>query len=247
MPSGYWRGATALGHRLALALRRKCLPGSPKAVILLAKWQTTGHYWQSNSVSLTLNHLTFSVLVRLSSLPAHLTDWLNFFILFFSLLIETLESVFYFYQFDRNKNYQDIAWEIFNSLHTYCRAHSGFSGLDNVDSFTPKWDDRQESYLFAETFKYLYLMFDEQPARFPLDQWVFNTEGHPLRIVDISPLTASRFAAPPGLTMTTAAPSPSSEVWSWLEKTFDATTDAMKKMFAWLECSLLFIRFFTVN
>ncbi|KAI8344674.1 glycoside hydrolase [Chlamydoabsidia padenii] len=149
---------------------------------------------------------------------------------------ETLESVFYFYQFDQDKNYQDIAWDIFNSLHTYCRANSGFSGLDNVETFTPKWDDRQESYMFAETFKYLYLMFDDpsQPARFPLDQWVFNTEGHPLRIVDINPLVSSRFAAPPptpGLTISRAAQPVSTDVWSWLGKTFGATAEAVNGLF----------------
>jgi mannosyl-oligosaccharide alpha-1,2-mannosidase len=108
--------------------------------------------------------------------------------------------------------------------------------VGNVESFTPKWDDRQESYLFAETFKYLYLMFDEpsQPARFPLDQWVFNTEGHPLRIIDIKPMT--RFAPPPTPGLLRAAATTSSsddegDVWSWLEKTFDATTDAMNRMF----------------
>ncbi|ORX50997.1 glycoside hydrolase [Hesseltinella vesiculosa] len=94
---------------------------------------------------------------------------------------ETLESLFYFHQYTGEEVYQDMAWEIFNAIHTYCRANSGFSGLDNVDSFFPKWDDRQESFMFAETFKYLYLIWDDQP-RFPFDEWVFNTEAHPFKI-----------------------------------------------------------------
>lgn len=40
-----------------------------------------------------------------------------------------------------------------------------------------------ESFFLAETLKYLYLMFcgDEVVA---LDKWVFNTEAHPLPIIN---------------------------------------------------------------
>ena len=40
--------------------------------------------------------------------------------------------------------------------------------------------DEQESFWLAETLKYLFLIFDD-PARISLDEWVFNTEAHPLR------------------------------------------------------------------
>jgi mannosyl-oligosaccharide alpha-1,2-mannosidase len=44
------------------------------------------------------------------------------------------------------------------------------------------------SFFFAETLKYLYLIFDDPSnPRFPLDKWVFNTEAHPLIITDIIP------------------------------------------------------------
>jgi hypothetical protein len=44
------------------------------------------------------------------------------------------------------------------------------------------------SFFFAETMKYLYLIFDDPNSpRFPFDQWVFNTEAHPLKITDIIP------------------------------------------------------------
>jgi len=41
-------------------------------------------------------------------------------------------------------------------------------------------NDEQESFWLAETLKYLYLIFDD-PERLSLDEWVFNTEAHPLR------------------------------------------------------------------
>ncbi|KAI6232811.1 Alpha-1,2-Mannosidase [Aphelenchoides fujianensis] len=41
-------------------------------------------------------------------------------------------------------------------------------------------DDVQQSFLLAETLKYLYLVFADD--QIPLDNWVFNTEAHPLPI-----------------------------------------------------------------
>ncbi|KAI8341348.1 glycoside hydrolase [Chlamydoabsidia padenii] len=139
---------------------------------------------------------------------------------------ETLESLFYFYQFTHNRKYQEMAWEIFNSLHTYCRAKSGFSGVDNVDTFFPKWDDRQESFLFAETFKYLYLMWDDplKPPRFPLDKWVFNTEAHPLRIVNVTPPSSS-------LPLSHRPPSVLKTAWSWIKKHVDSLSLVVKNLF----------------
>lgn len=39
-----------------------------------------------------------------------------------------------------------------------------------------------ESFWIAETLKYFYLLFEDDPSVLPLDQWVFNTEAHPLPI-----------------------------------------------------------------
>lgn len=39
-----------------------------------------------------------------------------------------------------------------------------------------------QSFFLAETLKYLYLLFSPSSV-ISLDEWVFNTEAHPLRIV----------------------------------------------------------------
>ena len=39
-----------------------------------------------------------------------------------------------------------------------------------------------QSFFLAETLKYFYLLYSP-PNVIPLDEWVFNTEAHPLRIV----------------------------------------------------------------
>lgn len=40
----------------------------------------------------------------------------------------------------------------------------------------------QESFWLAETLKYLWLLFEDDPSVLPVDRWVFNTEAHPLPI-----------------------------------------------------------------
>ncbi|KAK4515747.1 uncharacterized protein ATC70_010700 [Mucor velutinosus] len=101
---------------------------------------------------------------------------------------ETLESLYYFYVYTKNPLYQDMAWDIFNSLYTYCKGKSGYSGVRRVDVPQKTWDDREESFFFAETLKYLYLIFDDpEDPKFPFDTWVFNTEAHPLKITGTVP------------------------------------------------------------
>ena len=42
--------------------------------------------------------------------------------------------------------------------------------------------DKMESFWLAETLKYFYLLFSDDPDLIPLDEFVFNTEAHPLPI-----------------------------------------------------------------
>lgn len=39
-----------------------------------------------------------------------------------------------------------------------------------------------ESFFLAETLKYLFLLFMDDPDIMSLDEWVFNTEAHPLPV-----------------------------------------------------------------
>lgn len=59
---------------------------------------------------------------------------------------ETLESLYYFYIYTKDPIYQDMAWDIFNSLYTYCRSKSGYTGVRRVDVVENTWDDREERY-----------------------------------------------------------------------------------------------------
>ena len=54
-------------------------------------------------------------------------------------------------------------------------------------------EDRLDSFVLAETFKYLYLLFaDENDLILDLNNWLFTTEGHlmPLSLARLSNRTA---------------------------------------------------------
>ncbi|CAG8818685.1 24790_t:CDS:2 [Gigaspora margarita] len=94
---------------------------------------------------------------------------------------EVVESIFYAYRVTHDPKYQDWAWNIFKSINKFCKTSTGFSGLKDVTNITSDWNNSQQSFFFAETLKYLYLIFSNT-SLISLDEWVFNTEAHPLRI-----------------------------------------------------------------
>lgn len=57
---------------------------------------------------------------------------------------ETLESLYYFYVYTQDPIYQDMAWDIFNSIYTFCKSKSGYTGVKRVDLISKTWDDREE-------------------------------------------------------------------------------------------------------
>lgn len=93
---------------------------------------------------------------------------------------ETVESLFYLWRLTGNKTYQEWGWNIFQAFEKNSRLESGYVGLKDVN--TGVKDNMMQSFFLAETLKYLYLLFSP-PTVIPLDEWVFNTEAHPLKIV----------------------------------------------------------------
>jgi mannosyl-oligosaccharide alpha-1,2-mannosidase len=94
---------------------------------------------------------------------------------------EAIESLFYLYRKTGDSAYRDWAWEIFQSMEKHFKTESGWTGLRDVQIDPPEHDDVTQSFFFAETLKYLYLIFCDSDV-VHLDEWVFNTEAHPLRV-----------------------------------------------------------------
>ncbi|KAF9467017.1 glycoside hydrolase family 47 protein [Collybia nuda] len=95
---------------------------------------------------------------------------------------ETVESLFIAFRLTGDDRYRQIGWDIFQSINEYCRVETGgFASILNVHDKNSKLEDRMETFMMSETLKYLYLLFSDASV-LPLDEYVFNTEAHPLPI-----------------------------------------------------------------
>lgn len=96
---------------------------------------------------------------------------------------ETVESLFYLYRLTGDKKYQEYGWKIFQAFEKYTKLDEGYSSIHDVKNPAhPGYRNKMESFFLAETLKYLYLLFSDNPKLIDLEKWVFNTEAHPLPI-----------------------------------------------------------------
>jgi ER degradation enhancer, mannosidase alpha-like 2 len=91
---------------------------------------------------------------------------------------EVIESAYYLRHFTKDERYREMGKTFFDSLMKYCRTHVGYAALSDVATKTKK--DEMESFFFAETLKYLFLLY-APPDTIDLNKVVFNTEAHPIR------------------------------------------------------------------
>ncbi|KAJ2155984.1 hypothetical protein GGF46_005483 [Coemansia sp. RSA 552] len=97
---------------------------------------------------------------------------------------ETIESLMIMYRVTGDKVYKEWGWQIFLALQKWTRTDSAYSAYSDVTSTkgSELLTDSMESFFLAETLKYLYLLFS--PADYySLDEYVYNTEAHPFRIM----------------------------------------------------------------
>jgi len=95
----------------------------------------------------------------------------------YALRPEIVESAYVLDRTTRDPRYRTMGRTMFRDFVAHCRTDAGYAALADVVAKRKK--DRMESFLFAETFKYYYLLFAPQALDF--DAVTFNTEAHPLR------------------------------------------------------------------
>ncbi len=91
---------------------------------------------------------------------------------------EIVESTYYLYHYTRNPKYLEMGKTLFEDFVKYCKTDEGYAALKSV--VTKEKSDSMQSFLFAETFKYFYLLF-APPATLNFERVIFNTEAHPMR------------------------------------------------------------------
>jgi len=94
---------------------------------------------------------------------------------------ETVESLFYFYRFTGDEKYRKAGEKIFRAMMQHSKVDAGFASVKDVNKVPTEKLDEMQSFVMAETLKYLYLLFSPADT-LDLDRFVLNTEGHPLRL-----------------------------------------------------------------
>ena len=92
---------------------------------------------------------------------------------------ENIESCFYLYRLTKDDQYLWMGKRMVDDIIKNSKTEEAFASIKNVR--TNEKLNSMQSFFFAETLKYAYLLFasDEE---FDLNKSVFNTEAHPFKI-----------------------------------------------------------------
>ncbi|KAF2663742.1 glycoside hydrolase [Microthyrium microscopicum] len=112
---------------------------------------------------------------------------------YYNLRPEVVESIYYAYRATGDKTYQDWSWNAFQAIKKKCKVVEGYGYALLNDVTNDKSEIRkggyQESFFFAETLKYLYMIHAEEadwqvsgPGPNKNQKFVFNTEAHPMKV-----------------------------------------------------------------
>ena len=91
---------------------------------------------------------------------------------------EIVESTYYLYHYTKETKYLLMGERLWRDFVKYCRTDEGYAALKSV--VTKEKTDSMQSFVFAETFKYFYLLFSP-PDTLDFNNVIFNTEAHPIK------------------------------------------------------------------
>ncbi|KAM7352672.1 ER degradation enhancer, mannosidase alpha-like 2 isoform 1-T3 [Cochliomyia hominivorax] len=90
---------------------------------------------------------------------------------------EFIESTYFLYRATGDHHYLQVGKKALKALQQYAKVPCGYAAVNDVR--TGKHEDRMDSFVLSETFKYLYLLFtDPQDLILNVDEFVFTTEAH---------------------------------------------------------------------
>ncbi|XP_055849200.1 ER degradation-enhancing alpha-mannosidase-like protein 3 isoform X1 [Episyrphus balteatus] len=105
---------------------------------------------------------------------------------------EFIESTYFLYKATNDHHYLQVGKKALKTLQKHAKVSCGYAAVNDVR--TGKHEDRMDSFVLSETFKYLYLLFsDPSDIIINLDEFVFTTEAHllPLSIAQLGNSTFS--------------------------------------------------------
>ncbi|KAF9935279.1 alpha mannosidase-like protein [Linnemannia zychae] len=98
---------------------------------------------------------------------------------------EFVESNYFLYRATKDSFYLQVGEMILRDLQSLTKTKCGWASIKSV--IDRKLEDRMESFALSETFKYLYLLFDEENIlhqELKDSNFVFTTEGHILALAN---------------------------------------------------------------
>ena len=118
---------------------------------------------------------------RLHGIEPEALDYANMKVLSpgYALRPEIIESAYYLHHYTADPRYRAMGREFFEGFVQHTRNDTGYAALKDVRTKTKS--DSMESFVFAETFKYFYLLFAPKSV-LDFDAVTFNTEAHPMRL-----------------------------------------------------------------
>ncbi|XP_059621126.1 ER degradation-enhancing alpha-mannosidase-like protein 3 [Phlebotomus argentipes] len=90
---------------------------------------------------------------------------------------EFIESTYFLYKATGDHYYLQVGKKVLRTLQQHAKVPCGYAAVNDVR--TGKHEDRMDSFVLSETFKYLYLLFaDDSELILDLDDFIFTTEAH---------------------------------------------------------------------
>ncbi len=88
---------------------------------------------------------------------------------------EIIESAYYLYEITGKEKYREMALKFYQDILKHCKTDIAFTAVENVETMEKR--DYMATYFIAETLKYFYLTFQDNPE-VNINDYVFSTEAH---------------------------------------------------------------------
>lgn len=169
-PNGLWTGEADMNTGARTGTHYGALDAFFPAVLALDGQMTPAEQLQDSSYRMW----------NVAGIEPELLDYVSMQIVSpgYQLRPEIIESTYYLYHYTHDTKYLAMGQTYFDALVKYCRTDDGYAALSDVR--TKEKRDSMESFFFAETLKYLYLLFAPDSA-LDFNGVIFNTEAHPMK------------------------------------------------------------------
>ncbi|VDN01700.1 unnamed protein product [Thelazia callipaeda] len=153
---------------------------------LLAFWPGIQVLKGDLKAAIEFHEILYQVIKRHKFLPEAFTHDLQVHWAQHPIRPEFIESTYLLYRATKDEHYLRVAKNIVDSMNKYLRVECGYAAVKDIRSMTH--EDRMDSFVLSETFKYLYMIFtDSSDLYVDVDNYILTTEAHfiPLSIGDL--------------------------------------------------------------